>query len=88
MKEIETVRKPESHSTVKLNIIIKDEKEVIKEAKKDKLDLVLWTDWSKLDQGQSAAAVSWEDKLAAKWKKRNIFLGQNKEILNTKLWKI
>ncbi len=50
--------------------------------------MVLWADGLKLDQGQTAAAVCWEDKSAAKWKERTIFLGRNKEILDAELWAI
>ncbi len=60
----------------------------MEEARKDKPGLVLWTDGSKLDQGQAAAAVCWEDKLAAKWRERSIFLWRNKEILDAELWAI
>ena len=69
-------------------LLIKGKKEAMEEARKDKPGLVLWTDGSKLDQGQTAAAVCWEDKLAAKWKEKSIFLGRNKEILDAELWAI
>lgn len=49
---------------------------------------MLWTDASKLNQGQTAAAVCWEDKSTAKWKEKSIFLGKNKEILDAELWAI
>ena len=40
------------------------------------------------NQGQTAAAVCWEDKSAAKWKEKSIFMGKNKEILDAELWAI
>ena len=85
---VELVRGPDSCSSAKLNVIIKGKKEAMEEARKDKPGLVFWTDGSKLDQGQIAAAVCWEDKSAAKWKERIIFLGRNKEILDAELWAI
>ncbi len=63
-------------------------KEAIEEARKDNQGLVLWTDVSKLNQGQTAAAVCWKDKSIAKWKERSIFLGNNKEVLDAELWAI
>ena len=58
------------------------------EARKDNQGLVLWTDGSKLDQVQAAAAVCWKDRSTAKWKEKSIFLGKNKEILDAELWAI
>lgn len=47
---VEPVKRSESYSRVKLDIIIKGEKEVKKEKKKNKPGLVFWTNGSKLDQ--------------------------------------
>lgn len=60
------VKGPNFCSFVKLNVIIKDKKEVMEEARKDKPGLAFKTDGSKLDQGYTTAVVYWEDKLAAK----------------------
>lgn len=30
----------------------------------------------------------WKDKLVGQWKKKNVFLEKNKEVLNTKLWAV
>lgn len=87
-KEVELVRRPDSYSLVKLDVIIKDKKEIMEEAKKDKPGLVLWIDGSKLDQGQTTAAICQKDKLAAKQKERSIFLRRKKKILDAKLWAI
>ena len=50
--------------------MIECRKKALEEARRGKPDLVLWTDGSKLDQGQVAAAVCWEDKTAGRWKKK------------------
>ena len=63
-KRVEPVRRPDFSKLVKLDIIIKDKKEVIEKARKDKPGLALWMDRSKLDQGQTAAIVYWTNKLA------------------------
>ena len=46
---------------------------------------VLWTDGSKLDRGNVAAAVTWRDKSLNKWRETSLFLGKNKEILDVEL---
>ena len=58
---VEPVEKVSSNG-VKADVIIKFKKEAFEAAKKDRTGLVLWTDGSKLDQGQTAAAVCWKDK--------------------------
>ena len=68
-------------------VIIKSKKEAIIDASKTS-GLVLWTDGSKLDQGQVAAAVCWEEKSSAKWREKSILLGKNKEVLDAELWAI
>lgn len=49
MKRVELVKRPDFYNIIKLNIIIKNKKKVIEEAKKDKPDLELWMDRSKPD---------------------------------------
>ena len=61
---VEPVKDPDSCSLVKLNVIIKGKEKAMEEARKGKPGLVFWTNGSKLDQGQTAAAVCWEDKSA------------------------
>ncbi len=82
---VEPVTKLDPYNALQPEVIIKSKKEAIEEARKDNQGLVLWTDASKLNQGQTAAAVSWEDKSITKWKERSIFLGKNKEILDAEL---
>lgn len=48
----------------------------------------MWTDGSKLGQGNVGAAVSWKDKDLTHWKVASVFLGKNKEILDAELWAI
>ena len=55
-----------------------------KERKKDR-GLVMWTDGSKLDQGNVGAAVCWKDKISNQWKEKRVFLGKNKEVLDAEL---
>ena len=50
--------------------------------------LVLRTDGSKLDQGQVAAAVCWEDSFTGRWKEESEYLGKNQEIVDAELWAI
>lgn len=82
---MKSVRISDSYNLVKLDDMIKYKKEVIEEVRKDKPGLLLGPDRLNLDQGQTAAAVCSKNKLAAKWKERNIFLRQNKEILDIEL---
>lgn len=84
-KGVELVTKLAFSNPLESKVIIKRKKEAIEEAKKDNPGLLLWTDSSKLDQGQVAAAVCWKEKSTAKWKEKNMFLGKNKEILDAEL---
>lgn len=59
-------------------VIIQSKKEVVEKAIKDNSGLILWTDSLKLEQGQVAAAVYWEERSTTKWKEKNMFLGKNK----------
>ena len=43
---------------------------------------------AKLDQGQAAAAVCWEDNITGRWKEKSQYLGKNKEIVDAGLWAI
>ena len=69
-------------------ITIKCRKQALEEARKYRGGVVMWTDASKLDQGNAVAAVCWKDKLLDRWKEKNIFLEKNKEILDAELWAI
>ena len=70
------------------DIMIECKKRALQEAKKYRTGLFLWTDGSKLDQGNIGAAVCWRDKKLDKWKDKIVFLGKIKEILNGELWAI
>ena len=48
----------------------------------------MWTDGSKLDQGNTGAAVCWKDKKLDRWKNKSVYLGKNKGILDAELWAI
>ena len=58
----------------------------IEEAKKDRADLILWCDGSKLNQGGTGAAVVW--KLDNRWLMQKVTLGKNKEIFDAEMWGI
>lgn len=70
------------------DVIIEGRNQALKEAKKNRMGLVLWTDGSKLDKGKVGTAVCWKDKRLGQWKEKSIFLGKNKEILDAELWAI
>lgn len=72
-----------SYNLLEPEVIIKCKKKALEEIRKDNPGLVLWTNSSKLDQGQIVAAACQEEKPTAKWKEKNLFLGKNKEILDT-----
>lgn len=67
-------------------LLLKVRREHLEDARRNQPGLFLWTDGSKLDQGQAAAdAVCWEDKVTGWWKEKSVFLGKNKEIVDADL---
>ncbi len=72
---VEPVQKMISEE-LKADIIFESKKKALEEAKKIQAGLVLWTDGSKLDQGQTAAAVCWEDNFTGRWKEKKRVLGK------------
>lgn len=69
-------------------VIRGDKEQALKETRKYQTGLVLWTDGSKLNQGEAGAAVCWNVKRLYCWKDKSIFLGKTKEILDAELWAI
>lgn len=69
-------------------IIVENKKQALHEATKYRAGLVLWTDGSKLDNGNTGAAVCWKDKRSDRWRQKSVFLGRNKEVLDAELWAI
>ena len=69
-------------------ICIEEKCKAIEIAKKadDRADLILWCDGSKLDQGETGAAVIW--KLDNEWLTQKVTLGKNKEIFDAEMWGI
>lgn len=57
-----------------VQVVIEPTKDAEK-AKRDCRGLVLWTDGSKLDQGNVGAAVCWKEKISNQWKEQSVFLG-------------
>ena len=45
-----------------INVIIRNKEQALKEARKYRAGLIFWIDGSKLDQGNTGAAVCWKDK--------------------------
>lgn len=80
VEPIETMKQDKFQGT----IVIQSKKNIIKEARKYRPSLVMWIDGSKLDQC-IGAAVCWREKTCDLWKKKGVFLGKNKEILDTEL---
>ncbi len=72
----------------KKEVIIGNKEQALKEARRYQTGLALWTDGSKLDQGNTGAAVCWKDKRLGCWKDKSFFLGKNKEVLDAELWAI
>lgn len=71
-----------------VDVIMRCKKRALQEARKNQPGLILWTDGLKVDQGQVTAVVCWEDKFISWWKKKNVFLEKNKEIVDAELWAI
>ena len=69
-------------------ICIEEKSKAIEIAKKaeDRVNLTLWCDGSKLDQGGAGAAVVW--KLDNEWLTQKVTLGKNKEIFDAEMWGI
>lgn len=69
-------------------IIIQHKKQALVEATRHRNGLVMWTDGSKLDQGNAGDAICWKTKRLDRWKDKSVFLGKNKEIIDAELWAI
>ena len=85
---VEPVEVIKSGTCFEGKVIVKGKKEALHEATRYRAGLVMWTDGSKLDNGNSGAAVCWRDKRLDRWKQKSVFLGKNKEILDAELWAI
>ena len=69
-------------------IIIQKPTTAISEAKKDKSDLALWSDGSKLELGSVGAAAIYKNISFHSWKSYKTALGRNKDIFDAELWGI
>lgn len=58
------------------NVIIAGKEKALEEARQYREGTVMWTDGSKLGQGNVGAAVSWKDKDLNSWKDNSIFVGK------------
>ena len=85
---VEPVELPETVVEFEGQVVIESPKKALEKAKGDCRGLALWTDGSKLDQGNVGAAVCWKDKARNQWKEQSMFLGKNKEALDAELWAI
>lgn len=70
------------------DVIIRCKEKAFEEERKIQPGLVLWTDESKLDQGQAAASVCWEVNFTDRWKEKSEYLRKNKKIVDAELWAI
>lgn len=70
---VEPVETMEPGNVFTGDIIIECKKQALQEAKKYRAGLDLWTDGSKLDQGNVGAAVCRKDKKLDKWKDKSVF---------------
>ena len=64
---------PTENSRLKGKVIIKDEKQAMKEAKIEREGLVFWTDGLRKEDEWVGCAVVWEED--GRWKKRRVHLG-------------
>ena len=55
------------------------------EAQRDKSDLALWSDRSRVESGKVGAAVVWRDSPVDRWKSCKLLLRKNKKVLDAKL---
>lgn len=85
---VEPVEPPETAIEFEGQVVMESPKKTFEKAKGDCQGLLIQTDRSKLDQGNIGAAICWKDKARDQWKKQSMFLGKNKEALNTQLWAI
>ena len=69
-------------------IIVQEPTTAISEDKKDKSDLALWSDGSKLASGSVGAAGVWKNSSFHSWKSYKAALEKNKEIPDAELWSI
>lgn len=56
-------------------VVIECPIDALEKAMRDDRGLVMWTDGSKLDQGNVGAAVCWKDKTSNQWKEKKCVLG-------------
>ena len=69
-------------------VIIKPAKRAVQDANRTQAGLVLWTNGSKLNSKKTGAAVVWKDMRLNVWRKRQRYLGENKQPDDTELWAI
>ena len=67
-------------------IFIDNKSQVLRGAGKDYAGLVIWADGSKLSDSRCGVAVCWKNQTKhTLWRQKSVFLGKNKEILDTEL---
>lgn len=62
-------------------VFIECKKKALEEATKYRTGLDMWTDGSKLVQGNTGAAVYWRDRNLDQWKENSVFLRKIKRFL-------
>jgi len=75
---------PSEKRRLKGKVIIREEKQVLEEAKLERDGLVLWTDGSRKEDEWVGCAVVWEED--GRWKKRRVHLGRQKEAFDAEMY--
>jgi len=74
---------PEIKKRLKGQVIIQEEEQALEEARKEREDLVLWTDGSRKKDEWVGCAVVWTEE---RWNKRRVHLGRQKEAFDAEMY--
>ena len=69
-------------------ISIREPKAAISDTDKNRSDLALWSDGSRLESGKVGGAVVWKNSPVDSWKSCKLAIGKNKEVLDPELWSL
>jgi len=75
---------PEVRKRLKGQVIIQDEEQALKEARKGRDGLVFWTDGSRKEDEWVGCAMVWEEE--ERWNKRRVHLGRQKEAFDAEMY--
>jgi hypothetical protein len=68
---------------LKGQVIVQEEEQALKEARKEREGLVLWTDGSRKEDEWTGCAVVWKED---RWNKRRVHLGRQKEAFDAEMY--